>query len=67
MWQSNGIGTKNIIRLEEKTVQPLKEVIEPITHEIKGNHRNAYINGLNGRFTPKLVRPDFFVQPAPVK
>jgi peptidyl-prolyl cis-trans isomerase C len=56
-----------IIRLEEKTVQPLKEVNEPITQEIKGNHRNAWITGLNGRFMPKLLRPDFFVGPGAPK
>jgi peptidyl-prolyl cis-trans isomerase C len=52
-----------VIRLEEKTVQPLGEVIEPITQELRANHRNAWLNEIMVRFKPKLVRPEFFAQP----
>lgn len=51
-----------ILRLEEMTTQPLSEVIEPITQEIKGGHRNSWLTELNTRFNPKLVRPEFFTQ-----
>jgi parvulin-like peptidyl-prolyl isomerase len=52
-----------IIRLEEKTVQPLNDVRESIIKEIRDNHMNEYLKGLNARFKPQVQRPDFFVQP----
>jgi len=52
-----------IIRLEEKTVQPINDVRESIIKEIRDNHMNDYLKDLNARFKPQVQRPDFFVQP----
>jgi len=52
-----------IIRLEEKTVQPLNDVRESIVKEIRDNHMNEYMKDLTVRFTPQVQRPDFFVSP----
>ena len=51
-----------IVRLEEMTAQPLREVIESITQDLKGVRANAWIKEQNTRLTPKLVRPEFFAQ-----
>jgi peptidyl-prolyl cis-trans isomerase C len=51
-----------IIKLEKKEVQPLREVSAPIAQKIKENHRTEWLDGLSARFTPKLVRPEFFTQ-----
>jgi peptidyl-prolyl cis-trans isomerase C len=51
-----------IIRLEDKTVQPLGEVMASIVTEIRNNHQNDFMNDLNKRFTPQVLRPDFFIQ-----
>jgi parvulin-like peptidyl-prolyl isomerase len=52
-----------LIRLEEKTTQPLNEVIEPIVQEIRQTHLNDYINSLNRRFQPAVKDTDFFLKP----
>ena len=52
-----------IIRLEQKTVQPLNDVRESIVKEIRDNHMNEYMKDLTVRFTPQVQRPDFFVSP----
>jgi peptidyl-prolyl cis-trans isomerase C len=51
-----------IIRLEDKTVEPLTNVMPSIVTEIRNNHQNEYMNDLNKRFTPQVLRPDFFIQ-----
>lgn len=51
-----------IIRLESKSVQPLIEVGSAIQKEIRDDYMNAYMNDLNKRFTPQVLRPDFFIQ-----
>jgi parvulin-like peptidyl-prolyl isomerase len=52
-----------LIRLEEKTAQPLTEVMEPIVQEIRQNHLNDYMNSLNRRFQPAVKNTDFFLKP----
>lgn len=52
-----------LIRLEEKTTQPLNEVIEPIVQEIRQTHLNDYMNSLNRRFQPAVKDTDFFLKP----
>ncbi len=52
-----------IIRVEEKTVQPLNDVRQSIVKELRDNHMNEYLKDLNARFKPQVQRPDFFVQP----
>ena len=54
-----------LIRLEEKTAQPLDQVMEPIIQEIRQSHLNDYMNALNKRFQPVVKNPDFFVNPNP--
>ncbi len=51
-----------IIRLESKTAQPLTEVAAAIAKEIRDTHLNDYMSDLNKRFTPQVLRPDFFIQ-----
>ena len=52
-----------LIRLEEKTAQPMDQVMEPIIQEIRQNHLNDYMNGLNKRFQPVVKNPEFFTKP----
>jgi hypothetical protein len=52
-----------IIRLEEKTVQPINDVRESIVKDLRDTHMNEYMKGLTTRFTPQVQRPDFFAQP----
>jgi parvulin-like peptidyl-prolyl isomerase len=53
-----------IIRLEQKTVQPINDVRESIVKELKDNHLHDYLTGLDNRFKPQVLRPDFFAQPS---
>jgi len=52
-----------IIRLEQKTVQPINEVRESIVKDLRDNHLHDYLNDLTNRFKPQVQRPDFFAQP----
>jgi hypothetical protein len=53
-----------LIRLEEKTAQPMDgQVTEAIIQEIRSNHLQDYMNGLNKRFQPAIKDPGFFVKP----
>ena len=58
--QNNGFL---LVQLEEKTEQPLNEVIEPIVQEIRQNHLQDYMNSLNRRFQPAVKDTDFFLKP----
>lgn len=58
--QGNGFY---IIRLEDKTVQPINDVRGEIVMELRNNHRDQYMSDVDKRFTPQVVRPEFFVQP----
>ena len=52
-----------IIRLEDKSVQPLDgELTAAIVKEIKDTHMNETLDDLNKRFAPQVLRPDFFIQ-----
>lgn len=51
-----------IIRLEDKTVQPLKDVLESIVKELRDQHMSSTLKDLNDRFAPQVLRPDFFIQ-----
>lgn len=50
-----------VIRLESKSAQPLVEVGSAIAKEIRDTRMNDYINDVNKRFTPQVIRPDFFI------
>jgi peptidyl-prolyl cis-trans isomerase C len=58
--QGNGLY---IIRLEEIKVQPINDVRESIVKELRDTHLNSYLKDLTARFTPQVVRPEFFVKP----
>jgi parvulin-like peptidyl-prolyl isomerase len=52
-----------IIRLEDKTVEPMNgDVTASIVKELRDTHMNQTLNDLNKRFTPQVLRPDFFIQ-----
>jgi hypothetical protein len=52
-----------LIRLEEKTSQPVEQVMEPIIQEIRQTHLNDYMNALGQRFQPAVKNTDFFLKP----
>jgi peptidyl-prolyl cis-trans isomerase C len=52
-----------IIRMEEKSVQPINDVRGPIIQELRDNHQSDWLNGLNSRFAPVIQKPEFFVAP----
>lgn len=52
-----------IIRMDEKSVQPLNDVREPITQELRQEHVNTWINDLNKRFVPVIQNTQFFAEP----
>jgi hypothetical protein len=52
-----------VIRVDQKSVQPLDEVREPILQELRQSHRNDWLNDLNRRFVPVVQKPEFFLQP----
>jgi peptidyl-prolyl cis-trans isomerase C len=49
-----------IIRLEDRTVQPLNEVASTIVDELKQKHLDEFMKSMQQRFTPVVKRPDFF-------
>lgn len=58
--QSNGFY---IVRVEDRSVQPLNDVRESIVQELRKNHLDDRMRELNARFQPAIQRPDFFLQP----
>ena len=52
-----------VIRVEEKTVQPLNDVRENIIQEMRQTHRDTWLKDLNSRFQPAVQKPEFFLQP----
>jgi parvulin-like peptidyl-prolyl isomerase len=52
-----------VVRCDERSIQPINDVREPITQEIRNNHLNDVLQGLNKRFTPNVLKPDFFSHP----
>ena len=52
-----------IIRVEEKTIQPVNEVSEPISEEIRQAHLNEWLAGVSKRFEPAVENMQFFAQP----
>jgi parvulin-like peptidyl-prolyl isomerase len=62
--------TLYIIRMEEKTVQPLDEVREPIIQELRNQHFQDWLNGLMRKYELTIKNYDFFARPgqaAPAK
>ena len=52
-----------IIRAEEKSVQSMDEVTDPIIQEIRQNHLNEWFSAINKRFEPVVKDPEFFMRP----
>jgi hypothetical protein len=49
-----------IIKIKERAVQPLSNVREGIVGELKQRHFTDWLEGVNKRFKPEILRPDFF-------
>ncbi len=49
-----------IIKIKERSVQPLSNVHEQIAQELKQKHFNDWLNEMGARLKPVIVRPDFF-------
>ncbi len=52
-----------IIRVEEKTIQPMGEVTDSISEEIRGAHLNQWLAEVGKRFEPTVKSVEFFTQP----
>jgi PPIC-type PPIASE domain len=52
-----------IIRVEEKTIQPMAEVTVSISEEIRGAHLNQWLSDVSKRFEPTVKSVEFFTQP----
>lgn len=52
-----------IIRVEEKTVQPMSELTVSISEEIRGAHLNQWLAEVGKRFDPTVKSVEFFTQP----
>jgi parvulin-like peptidyl-prolyl isomerase len=52
-----------IIRVEEKTVQPMGDVVNSISEEIRGAHLNQWLADVSKRFEPTVKSVEFFTQP----
>jgi parvulin-like peptidyl-prolyl isomerase len=52
-----------IIRVEEKTIQPMGELTVSISEEIRGAHLNQWLGETAKRFEPTVKSVEFFTQP----
>ena len=52
-----------IIRVEDKTVQPVGELTTPISQEIRQAHLNEWLSEVSKRFDPTVENVQFFTQP----
>ena len=52
-----------IIRVEEKTTQPMGDVVNSISEEIRGAHLNQWLADVSKRFEPTVKSVEFFTQP----
>ncbi|HEX5430439.1 MAG TPA: peptidylprolyl isomerase [Bryobacteraceae bacterium] len=52
-----------IIKMEQKSVQPLNDVRGPIVQELRQTHLNEWLQQLNARFKPTVQMPQFFTNP----
>lgn len=52
-----------VIKIKEKTVQPLANVREPILQQLKQQHFTDWLTDVNKRFKPVIERNDFFINP----
>jgi hypothetical protein len=54
-----------IIKIKDRSAQPLSNVREPIIQELKQKHFIDTQNDLTKRFKPEILRPDFFTAGKP--
>jgi hypothetical protein len=52
-----------IIRVEQKTLQPMSELTVSISEEIRGAHLNQWLADVGKRFEPTVKSVEFFAQP----
>lgn len=52
-----------IVKRVDKSIQPVKDVHEQIAQQIRSEHMNEEIQGLNKRFAPTILKPEFFAHP----
>ncbi|MGA3187213.1 MAG: peptidylprolyl isomerase [Bryobacteraceae bacterium] len=56
-----------IIKIKERTVQPLSSVIDSVIAEIKQKHFNDMMTEFQKRFKPAIEHPEFFATPSAPK
>jgi parvulin-like peptidyl-prolyl isomerase len=52
-----------VLRADERSVQPMNEVVQEISEEIRKVHLDQFLKGLNDRFRPVIKDPMLMVQP----
>ena len=52
-----------IVKIKEKSVQPLSNVMETIVSDLKQKHFNDWLTDINKRFKPVIEHPEFFAAP----
>jgi parvulin-like peptidyl-prolyl isomerase len=53
-----------VIRVEDKSTQPVNEVLDPISQEIRQAHVTEWFQNLTKRFEPTVENVEFFTQPS---
>jgi len=53
-----------VIRVEDKSTQPVNEVLDPISQEIRQAHVSEWFQNLTKRFEPTVESVEFFTQPS---
>jgi parvulin-like peptidyl-prolyl isomerase len=53
-----------VIRVEDKSTQPINEVMGPISQEIRQAHMTEWFQNLTKRFEPTVEKVEFFSQPS---
>jgi parvulin-like peptidyl-prolyl isomerase len=53
-----------IIRVQDKSTQPISEVVGPISQEIRQAHVTEWFQNLTKRFDPTVESVEFFAQPS---
>jgi peptidyl-prolyl cis-trans isomerase C len=56
-----------IIKIKDRTIQPLEAVREPIVQDLKQKHFTDWLQQVSLRLKPVIERPDFFVKPTDPK
>ncbi len=56
-----------IIKIKDKSVQPLSSVLESVISDLKQKHFTEWMTEVQKRFKPEIKHPEFFAAPAPPK